>query len=480
MRVNDYLMKDECYKWFILQFMEQSRSTYFSVERLAELLGLSRYLVERYLIEVAQDLHTSGFPPGFEVAADGEIIIGGIDHELVKIMRLFYLQESLTYQELHFFLTQEKSIDDLLGQLPSSRSSLYRAQKAVRKLLLQDEIHLRKNRLEGDEFRLRSGLYGFYYDIYNGLDSPFGEEIKKIRQRLLARMLQYRQMSLSPSKEHQLILFLDIWLTRLHFGHTLDVVYVNVQADSFVGFLHRLLLEEFQLTVDQLSKEICYLYQFIDLLELDPQLQLDYLPGETDTLATTLAEELVAGLAQEMGEEGQQLVTQLHQQLMQGLTRINRRWLYYHTEEATFITKGENRYFQEINPVLNRVVMDQIKANHRRGLFYNEREQNKLYYDYLFFLVATIPVEQLESPIYICVDFSHGEAYNSYIRLMLSSLKSMHLCYEKKISAQTQIYLSDSICRKLNCRQVIWKRPPTPVDWGAFGDLLLEVKKRGE
>ena len=82
----------------------------------------------------------------------------------------------------------------------------------------------------------------------------------------------------------------------------------------------------------------------------------------------------------------------------------------------------------------------------------------------------------MEEPIYVCIDFSHGKSYNDYIRMMLLTLKSMHIVYEESISSMTQIYLSDFALEELICEQMIWKRPPTPDDWEEFGELLLKVR----
>lgn len=112
----------------------------------------------------------------------------------------------------------------------------------------------------------------------------------------------------------------------------------------------------------------------------------------------------------------------------------------------------------------------------QRGLFHSHQERNKLYYDYLFFLITQISVEELEEPVFICIDFSHGSSYNAYIQMMLRSLQSMNICYENKLSTKTQIYLSDFLIDNLPCLQMIWKRPPTPDDWAEFGHLLIKVK----
>ncbi|WP_253296088.1 hypothetical protein [Enterococcus raffinosus] len=91
-------------------------------------------------------------------------------------------------------------------------------------------------------------------------------------------------------------------------------------------------------------------------------------------------------------------------------------------------------------------------------------------------MITKIPVEKLEEPIFIYIDFSHGTSYNDYIRSMLLTLRSMHIVYEEKLSNRTQIYLSDFAIEGLPCEQMIWKRPPTPDDWGELGTLLLTVK----
>ncbi|EKQ3613722.1 hypothetical protein P4507_002781, partial [Enterococcus faecalis] len=97
--------------------------------------------------------------------------------------------------------------------------------------------------------------------------------------------------------------------------------------------------------------------------------------------------------------------------------------------------------------------------------------------DYLFLLVTILPIELLEDVIYICVDFSHGNFYNEFIKRSISSFQNLNVKFERKLTTKTQIYISDFVLNKNVCPQIIWKNPPGPNDWKVFGDLVVSLKE---
>ncbi|WP_413538548.1 helix-turn-helix domain-containing protein [Enterococcus malodoratus] len=474
MQANDLLMDDDRYKWYLLQYLELNKNAYCSIEQLGDILEISRYKLEKYLQELQAELEENHSDATIELLETGEIEVHRLTHAIVKKMRLFLVKRSLTYQISHRYVTSETSLDKQIEELHVSRSSTYRLYKRLKEQLTDEGFQLKKNQLIGNEFSIRSFLFGLYYEIFNGLTSPFDEEIQKQAKEIFRYLEHYLNLSLPKTKEHKFLFYMSVALIRLKKGHGIADNYIDYQENAATEYLSKWLDNHFTLTQVEKRREIAALLLFCQMMEVDLQQELQFIKQDENQQAEVLVEEFLQYLANHSRFELARLKED--RSLVAGLLRINRKWLIYHFRETTFVTKIQRRYFQEINPKLDELIQDFIERIGQQGLFHSEQERNKLYYDYLFFLITKISVEELEDPVYICIDFSHGSSYNEYIQTMLRSLQSMNICYEEKLSTKTQIYLSDFLIDTLPCHQMIWKRPPTPEDWAEFGHLLLTVK----
>ncbi|MFC0278012.1 helix-turn-helix domain-containing protein [Enterococcus devriesei] len=474
MQANDLLMEDDRYKWYLLQYLELNKTAYSSVEQIGDLLEISRYKVEKYIQELQIELKEVTDETLIEIQDTGKITVQRLNHAIVKKMRLLLIERSISYQIFHRYVTKETSLDKQIEELHLSRSSTYRLYKKLKEQLADEGFQLKKNQLSGSELKIRSFLFGIYYEIFNGLANPFDEEIQQQSKELFRYLIHHLNLSIPKTKEHKLIYFISIALLRMRKGHVIDEVFIEYTENDATHYLVKWLKQHYDFTAEEQQKEIAALLLFCHLSEIPLEQKLTFLDHPSNQQAAELTTTFFKYLA-EHSNFGFDALRQ-NWSLGEGLLRINQKWLIYHLRETTFVTKIQRRYFQEINPKLDQMIQDFIEEMIPHGLFQSDQERNKLYYDYLFFLITQISVEELEKPIFICIDFSHGNSYNDYIRTMLRSLQSMNISYEEKLTNRTQIYLSDFLIDTLPCQQMIWKRPPTPEDWAEFGHLLLTVK----
>lgn len=474
MQANDLLSSDDRYKWYLLQYLELNKNEYCSIYQLGDILEISRYKLEKYLQEVQEDLKENKCNASIILLETGEIKTQNLTHSTVKRMRLFMVKRSLSFQLFHRYVNNETSLERQIEELNVSRSSSYRIYKQLKDHLSDEGFQLKKNQLIGQEFSIRNFLFGLYYEIFNGLESPFDYEIQLQVKDLFRYLGYYLNLSLPKTKEHKLVLFMSIALVRLRKSHPLDKEYIIYEENLETDYLSKWLDAHYTLTKNEKRKEIKALLLFCQMIEVELPKELIFNDQSENRQAEDLVDEFLMYLTNNSRFELDQLRN--NHLLVSGLLRINRQWLIYHFRETTFVTKIQRRYFQETNPKLNELIQGFIEKIEHRKLFHSEQERNKLYYDYLFFLITQISVEELEEPTFVCIDFSHGNSYNGYIQTMLSSLQSMNICFEDKLSTKTQIYLSDFLIDTLPCHQIIWKRPPTPEDWSEFGYLLLTVK----
>jgi len=80
----------------------------------------------------------------------------------------------------------------------------------------------------------------------------------------------------------------------------------------------------------------------------------------------------------------------------------------------------------------------------------------------------------------VCVDFSLGELYTNFIQNQIKGFKNLSIILENRLTSKTDIFVSDSVIESLSITQIIWKRPPTPLDWEMFGDAIVDVKNKSK
>lgn len=176
MQANDLLLDDDRYKWYLLQYLELKKNSYSSVDQLSDILKVSRYKLEKYILELQIDLERIDFEATIELLDTGEIKVHQLTHAIVKRIRLCFVERSLSFQLFHRFIIDETSIDKQIEELHVSRSSTYRLYKRLKCKLTDEGFQIKKNQLIGDESLVRSFLFGLYYEIFNGLSNPFGKK----------------------------------------------------------------------------------------------------------------------------------------------------------------------------------------------------------------------------------------------------------------------------------------------------------------
>ncbi|MDU6525093.1 MAG: helix-turn-helix domain-containing protein, partial [Enterococcus sp.] len=212
MQANDLLMEDDRYKWYLLQYLELNKTAYSSVEQIGDLLEISRYKVEKYIQELQIELKEVTDETLIEIQDTGKITVQRLNHAIVKKMRLLLIERSISYQIFHRYVTKETSLDKQIEELHLSRSSTYRLYKKLKEQLADEGFQLKKNQLSGSELKIRSFLFGIYYEIFNGLANPFDEEIQQQSKELFRYLIHHLNLSIPKTKEHKLIYFISIAL----------------------------------------------------------------------------------------------------------------------------------------------------------------------------------------------------------------------------------------------------------------------------
>lgn len=94
----------------------------------------------------------------------------------------------------------------------------------------------------------------------------------------------------------------------------------------------------------------------------------------------------------------------------------------------------------------------------------------------MFALITEVPTEALPDKVYLCVDFSQGSVYTTYIENTLKSFNNVHIVIQHEIDDMIDIYLSDFKSEAVKPLQIIWENPPTPHDWQMLGDTIIAIR----
>lgn len=471
MNVNYLLLEDQYYKYLILNYLEINKNQYYTLNRLIDGLSLSRYKIEKYIQDLNDEMQSLDPLSEIQILSPSEVQVKGVSYATVKKLRINYLEESTLFKLLHNYLLKEQPLDRQIEDLHMSRSAAYNQHRELKRILNEDGVKIKKNKIVGQEFQLRTHLFSLYYEAFNGVHDPFPTFIQVKSNEIITALIALKETVLPETKRVKLLFFLNIWLVRIRTKHFVDESFTTIKESPFKTYLKQELSTNWEVPPSVIDQELSFLFLFIHLEGINEK-EIEYFKQcEKESVAEAVSQSFLTRLNQEY-----LLKTSEQRDLLEELKDINRKWLIYHFRESTFILEIKFHYFQEINPKLDRIVNNFLDELNKKKLFYCEEERNKLYYDYLFFLVAKLPVSKTEKPLIICIDFSHGTNYNEYIQLMLSSLQSMNIEYSTKISRETDIYISDCLIENLACSQLIWKNPPTSNDWKELGEMLVKLK----
>ncbi|WP_348921441.1 helix-turn-helix domain-containing protein [Enterococcus rotai] len=467
MNLNDFLDEDYRYKWYILQILEIKKIDFYSLGKLMEVTGLSKYRVEKYLEEIVLDSFEIGETVAIQLDLNGEIHSTGLDNLFLKKMRLHYLEESNKFKIFkELLLGKENSVEKISQKVYISKTKIYEELKELKEILNQESIEIRNLKLRGEELTIRTFVFSIFYDFYNGIRLPFTPEMTKEVNEFSQKFILEKNVYLQKTQEFKLELYVGISMFRTARNNFIKESPVLLSEDTF-PFYYRKLTKN----VKELKTEVAMLNFFCYIEQIVSDDEIRIVSSRKEKLVEEITSRFLVNI------KNIELKSSLNFEKIQSeLTRINRRWLYFHFEETTFIHENKESYFQEIYPVVDKLIRTFLNTNECEENFKSIEEKTKIYYDYFFLLITEIPLKYLEAPLYICIDFSPGKQYNAFIQSSIESFRSMNVVFENRISKSTQLYISDFVVDKLVCPQIIWKSPPSSNDWKEFGDLIVSIK----
>ena len=177
-------------------------------------------------------------------------------------------------------------------------------------------------------------------------------------------------------------------------------------------------------------------------------------------------------LRQRLKENSRQYEARLKEQLM----KIHYELVHFPLYVKYKYTMTEVTYFFEAYPEYVAWCRTFLEKNKKEQVLWEAKEF--LFYRYLLLLVTTIPMNEIIEPLYVCVDFSFGEAYNRFIKESISRIVNLNILFQRSPTPQTDLILSDIVlAENSGIDQVCWLTPPRPADWAILTEKILDLRK---
>lgn len=134
------------------------------------------------------------------------------------------------------------------------------------------------------------------------------------------------------------------------------------------------------------------------------------------------------------------------------------------------------RYFEDIYPTLNRLVVKFVQALLAQHILTEQYQVDRVYFKLIsYILVSDFDISGFDQ-VEVCFDFSGGKYVNQFMMEMFKTYVNINVVTTTTITSTTDIYLGDYFKPQLLIEQLIWVKPPTALDWSKLGDMIAQAK----
>lgn len=448
-------------------------------------MGLTTYQLNKFLTVMNQDLaEVAGEQPSYiEETTKGTWTGHNITTFTTQKIYLLYLRRSnffAPFEYRAFYSHQKIKISTFAQERYTTGSTFYKNDVKLKKLLDDNDFYSIAGVNQDPEFIIRLRLFQLYYTAYAGIERPM-PQLSKTTDAICKNINHLFPSDLKPTQQVKLETMLKVWIMRQqdHQEVTTSLLkdqeilkgqtyYVITQAVTAA------LQQDLQMTPS--SIEIEYLFSFLvtqGLLGLD---DTSYIVANFPT-AVTLSNDFINIV--DDSEVLQDLARATSPDLFTELLSVNLQFTTFYIEPTTFISSDQVTFFKELYPTFDLIIrrfLSHLKQT--LSLPLSERMIVNLYFSYMFCLVNTIPSTATRDRVFICVDFSEGSLYTNYVVKSLKAFNNAHIVIQRRLMANTDIYISDYRSMTVTVPQVTWLDPPTAQDWSELADLILSIKQQ--
>ena len=471
----------------IAEILNSRREESTSIELLVELLGISKFKVTKYIQELSEDMADSYEVVDISSFSQGELNDLFVSARTIRSLRLLYIQKSKIFMLFNEMLYGQISLSQFSTKYYISRSKANSLRSELGNLLREFSIKIQDGIFVGDEGQLRRIAFEVYYFYFNGTKVPFPKKIIELKNSLKKELGKLVDLDLVLTKTIKIDLFLSILSIRISRGNFL-FEHSSLALEGNLSESYNLEKEAFKddllSIVEGKSKkealiELDYIFLFLvseECLSLTNKFVINLTKKELLKVSNQFVKETFLNLDFNVNVTNVKKV-KLRKKLRRSFTLIHFQRAYSFHPIFTFNTDHQISYFKEAYPQFHKLVSKFLQIDELKKII-SIRESDKagLYYDYMFALISCIPFSFLNDKVYICVDFSRGDAYTEYISENIRAFRHLNVVIQSKIGHDTQLFVSDFMIENNRLEQIIWKSPPTDDDWAILGDAIVSVK----
>ncbi|MGM0123728.1 hypothetical protein IGI37_001102 [Enterococcus sp. AZ194] len=464
----DILEEQDKYVLLLAKLLEQHNNELLTDAHICETLGISRFRMEHYLEELGHVLSEK------EVSFNkkGEALYRKLTMGDIECLKNVLVTRSKKFKLLHYIIEGNSSIRKFARDEFLSLSQAYRKRRELN-TFFEEEFGLVIDGMKirgGSELHIRNTLLTIYFFYCSGFPSPFSKKIRTYAMNIEGFLLTNLALRLTRTSREKLELFLCLHYSRVHTDNVLNseesgyIQSIALIETSYFEELNHYVAKEVSDT-----KELYFLdtFLFFNIFKTGMPLQL----GE---ISTQLMDQFATIFTKYIKNK-----TLFSDEIKQKLALLISNWFIFTSEATSFIDEFQINYFSEMYPAFHAIAFDFVDTTcrHLQNRQVSNTQLVKYYYDLIFMLIETVPITEIEQPIKVCIDFSHGESYNSFIEKNILFYKDLNIEVQRYNDMNTDLYLTDNFQSTLRAKQIVWRDPPTPNDWSYFADVVLELKR---
>lgn len=483
-----FIDKIDSRKLAVFKYIENSYQQKVTIIKIAKELNISSFLLTNVVESLTSDFETYELTNYFQIQkTETEIQLSTNGEANSKLLARIYIKESPIFKIMDdIFKEKFINVIEFAEYNFLSRALVYKCIKKLKIELREHDIHLSpKFQLVGDETKIRNYFFYMYFSLYNKIDYPFSKEIYTDAKKLVEIMMNHTPEPIAETMKNKLFYFCSIVLFRQKGNKIMKISQLkSIELDSqdqsikqLVAAFKHFFIDRRVIAPQSIEKEVRFLLAFIFSEDIFPRLStLFFHQTKISYLTTKFIEEFVDYFPNDLSDDERR-------KMIEGLNILHFKIEYFNKVDSVFDEIINVAFINENYPEILRFCesfIENSKNIKRRQLV--TANKNFLFNQYIFLVVALLPVSFFMKVIYVCVDFSNGKNYNQLIVQNLKKLANLNLQIEHHLTKKTNLLLTDYYIRKKNnqLNYLVWNVPPTPKDWANVANILIKIRNEGD
>lgn len=460
-----FLNREDCRSYLLLRHLEECVELSDNLLKIQEELGMSSFLLKKTFNQLTIDLERFELTSSFQLyEIRNEIVLEITGDYSSKVLLSAYLSESLSLKMLISFFKEEfHSMEDFSFDNHVSYSVAYSILQRMKKKLNPYQIFFDKGNFIGNQVNVCLFLSSLFSFVDLPKEVTYSNEI--IQETELTLRLVEHHFSLSEYEKKQMFHYLAVFIQRDSF---LDVEKSEAPFTIFTSAC----IKNFHQIFTNYSTS--FVMNIIYWLYIHEKLDESFIDLEKNKTISTLNQCFLDDLAKQFLHISEEVKSDLLFRLSKIHFNICCHPISLFEDYEIDISFFKQNYTEFYYFLLNQV--SQVTKEHvglRNGKVF-------LFFNYLMLLINHVPLDVINDPIKILIDFSYGAEYNQFIKKNLTfyvNLNILFVDYDLGIKPDVVITNVNDLYSNEEISTTVWLDPPRTVDWVILTNNLLEIKE---